>query len=923
MKTKTLNIFVLFCALTVMLSACNPSTDPIVGEIATPTQLVAVTEIAETAQLSSITQIVIDGKADDWDSYPVIATDESGDSLDGTYDIAEVRGFVNNKYLYIMVSTYEDGNFDHMIFGLGDNQGHRHTLNVWPGEFAQISHNQSGGTFEEINALSARNDVIEIKVSIEDLGFRPSAIQIMETYCGSVANCDRGDMLEVWKLTNVAEDEPEKEVVENDSPKEEMITDDLSTITQIEIDGKADDWGAYEILVTDPDGDQIEGMMDFAAMSAFVNDQYLYILIKPNTQDILEQLLIGLGDTQGRNYRIEIFSNYETRVSPNGQPSYAITPEIVMNEALEIKIALSELGFIPNVVHNVENCCGENSARGDTMDGAPILVPNEREPNPKDETETIELKPQFSVANFRARGAYFDKSSIVAISEINWGTDGFLYVCDNEGDLVKISPEGEIFPLELWRDHQIFAFDGPRSMAFDEMGSLYAANHSQAVKVLPSGEVEVIPGVQAGPIGDIAFGPDGSLYFSERNPNGGVYRLSSLDATSAEKIAGVPFAEYMAFSDDGFLYVSQLNSGVSKIDLATNEVSQFVNATFDPAYIAIDKEGDIWVNDLWALAQYSPDGQRKSYRVKVGDDWRSGDQHGWHTSAGITFDLDGNLWVASFISAIWKLTPTDSGTADPDFIFQDFYEGMRITGLAFNADGNLYAYDENTENLYFYPSDGEKEIAYDFGNIVGPGRGPGAVAVSEDGTVYAGVAGKIYRFDKDFNPEEYASVNILNMVVGKDGALYATQGGHGAGIALVRIPEKNRVEDILNSVDGQPFGNEFASIARYGDEGFLLHDFGRQTTYFIDYDGNSRIFKANYGTPWIGYLNVSPTSDEIFFVDHADIKWISANGAEEVIYAVWTSGDATMMAISPDEKWIYFSPSGRIGRIPIVDFWWQ
>ncbi len=517
-----------------------------------------------------------------------------------------------------------------------------------------------------------------------------------------------------------------------------------------------------------------------------------------------------------------------------------------------------------------------------------------------------------------------DKSPITSIGEIVWGEDGFLYVADDTGDLVKISPEGELFPFELWRDHQTFRDEGPSSIAFDADGNLYLANGSQAVKLLPTGEIERIPGVQGGPIGDIMFGPDGLLYFTNRNEvDGGVYRLPSLESTEPEEIAQLPSAEMLAFSTDGYLYVSQMNIGVKKIDLETKKVTPFGHATTDPTYLAIDKEGDIWVRDLGGLTQYSPSGVKKAYQVRTGDDWISGDAFAWNTSTGIAFDPEGNFWVSSFISAIWKLTPTDPEQPDPDFELHDIYEGMRVTGMDFGPDNELYAYDENSENLYRYLETGEKELIYDFGNVVGPGKGPGLIAIDSQGNIFVGVAGEISRFDKDLRIERFASISIQSMVVGKDDLLYAISQGKEGSPGLIRIDEGNQIESITTNIQGRNLSREGVSLASYGKKGFLIHDYQKQTTYFVDYEGNSRIFRGNYGNPWIGSIAVSPTTEDIFLLDLWDIKWISGDGEEAIPYAKGISGDGTMMVVSPDGKWIYYGPNGAIGKIPIVDFWWQ
>ncbi|MFZ5908959.1 MAG: hypothetical protein ACOYYU_02970 [Chloroflexota bacterium] len=61
-------------------------------------------------------------------------------------------------------------------------------------------------------------------------------------------------------------------------PVEPVASEQL--VTQIAIDGDPADWKGYDVLVTDPEGDHQGGGFDVAQVSAFTNDQFLYILIE-------------------------------------------------------------------------------------------------------------------------------------------------------------------------------------------------------------------------------------------------------------------------------------------------------------------------------------------------------------------------------------------------------------------------------------------------------------------------------------------------------------------------------------------------------------------------------------------------------------------------------------------------------------------
>ena len=54
----------------------------------------------------TVTQIEIDGIPADWTGYEVILIDPQGDNSEGQFDIAAVRAFTNDKFLYVSIETY-------------------------------------------------------------------------------------------------------------------------------------------------------------------------------------------------------------------------------------------------------------------------------------------------------------------------------------------------------------------------------------------------------------------------------------------------------------------------------------------------------------------------------------------------------------------------------------------------------------------------------------------------------------------------------------------------------------------------------------------------------------------------------------------------------------------------------------------------
>ncbi|MBT6358473.1 MAG: hypothetical protein HOJ58_10240 [Chloroflexi bacterium] len=891
----------------------------------------------------NLTQITIDGKADDWVSYAVMSNDEEGDSLNGTIDLSEIRAFVNNEYLYIMVAYYQDGPFDHMIFRIGEEDGNGRTLNIWPGEYSKYE-NAPGENFEEFNAISAQGDVIEIKVPLVDLGIVPFAIHRLETYCGKTASCDRGDGIDGDNI--IAVDEIEETAVlavqieatstpanispTNFPPNMEPTPTEAPIFTEIIIDGNKNDWNDYDVLATDQTGDQIEGMLDLAEMSAFLNNEYFYILITTNNWDYFDHIIFGIGGKNGGNYQLNVWPGHKSQISQAGEPFEDIQSQTTLGDVIEVKIALKDLGFTPTDIYAIENCCGSGDARGDSMNGAAIPRPEEIEPYQellaKNEEGLFyegDIEANFWVAGHRERGTYLDHSIMIQMANVEYGPDGYIYVCSPDiYEITRVSPDGDLVDLELWRTNPSLRINGPGSVSFDSKGIMYITN-AVSIMRMKNGIGTTLEGLVRGLLSKAIFDADDTMFYASRDPDdGGVFMWEDGIST---RIASIPLAEDLAFGPDGRLYVTAMNTGVFVVDMDTREVTPFwiPERVWDQVWIDFDLEGDLWIRSSFYLEQFSLEGQEKPFTINVDGQIISGGDYNWHTSSGLAIDDQGNIWVAAFQGALWKLTLSDSAKTVPNYIFSDVYESMVVNGMAFGLDGELYAFDASTENMYRYSSNGEKELIHDFGNVIGLGRGPGTVAVDGQGQVYLGFVNSIYRFDADLNPIFYAPVKTPSMVIGKDEAIYAMRGGNGTSYDLVRITGENQVEFILNSIEGRRFGTYSISIAVYGDEGFLIHDFQLKTTFFVDYEGNGSVFKEDYGDDYLGSIHVSPITNDIFILSSGQIQWVSPDGKETQVYAIWTAGDPTMMAISPDGKNIYWAPNGGIGILPIIDFWWD
>ncbi|HEY69881.1 MAG TPA: hypothetical protein G4O08_04765 [Anaerolineae bacterium] len=66
----------------------------------------ATPESSSTITSPMVTNVTIDGDPSDWESYVVILTDPAGDHVHGGFDLADVRGFANDEFLYLLIENH-------------------------------------------------------------------------------------------------------------------------------------------------------------------------------------------------------------------------------------------------------------------------------------------------------------------------------------------------------------------------------------------------------------------------------------------------------------------------------------------------------------------------------------------------------------------------------------------------------------------------------------------------------------------------------------------------------------------------------------------------------------------------------------------------------------------------------------------------
>lgn len=172
----------------------------------------------------------------------------------------------------------------------------------------------------------------------------------------------------------------------------------------------------------------------------------------------------------------------------------------------------------------------------------------------------------------------------------------------------------------------------------------------------------------------LAFSPDGYLYVSSR-ADGTVYRISPEGAISTYA-EGMGIATGIAFDRDGNLFVGDRTGTIFKIGV-NQEI--FVHATLEPSvaayHLAFNDAGVLFVtgpttSSNQAIHAIDRDGNTTVFYQGIG------------RAQGMAFDVDGNLYVAASLHGqrgIVRITPEREATLA--------VSGQNLVGLAFLEDG--------------------------------------------------------------------------------------------------------------------------------------------------------------------------------------------------------------------------------------------
>ncbi len=534
--------------------------------------------------------------------------------------------------------------------------------------------------------------------------------------------------------------------------------------------------------------------------------------------------------------------------------------------------------------------------------------------------EPLEERPRYVWLEERGEYAgYLYRQFLQNPQKAAWGPDG-LYIADGSGKhIVRVAPDGTLDDLGIWKNHIYMQEYGSNRIAIDPAGNLFFISHLHLYRRTPDGDIDYLFTSEYDRFYDITIDETGTLYYSlnvgdiyQWNPDGKDILLTQ-GFTDPLILAGPA----------GQLYIIEGNGNqVFELDTNTKKTRLLYEGNFGPSgggYLAVDNDGDIWIQNTNGLLQLSPEGELKPFTI----DGQRGEDYRGPIIGGIVFDPEDNLWITSATGLISRLIPVDPGQPDPDAFISEIFQGtFNAYGVAVGPEGNVYATNQVPGNVWKFAPDGSYEIIWEYGD-----QGSVGIAVSDDQTVYAGsIFGEILKWEKG-EVSHYAYLESQTMVMGGDGYLYVVSGPWTEEQQIVRVPAQDTIEVVATEIDGAPFGIRPVQIAPAMDDGLYVINQTNGTLYYMDFSGEGYMLEKLGEELAVTIMTSSPVTGKVYFLAHltpdhtAYIERYTLYeyepGGELKVVSPQVPGDPIGMDVSPDGKWLYLIATGTIDKIPL------
>lgn len=219
---KKQKYFISLILISMIIAGCASPTATETEELSPREE--AVDESDDTSQITSVilkeTDITIDGDSSDWEGYDVLLTDTEGDHDSGGFDIAAVRAFSNDKFLYVLIETYRPPT-EYVQIDINASAGGRdYILSFQPQAFkAAFMGDVTGGQFEQIGEVvgskSGAAEAVEYKMPLSSFGDTLNlrlGVRVMGGTCCEFPDWYAIDEIEQVSVPLVDEEEPAQDL---------------------------------------------------------------------------------------------------------------------------------------------------------------------------------------------------------------------------------------------------------------------------------------------------------------------------------------------------------------------------------------------------------------------------------------------------------------------------------------------------------------------------------------------------------------------------------------------------------------------------------------------------------------------------------------------------------------------------------------
>ena len=649
----------------ILLAACTTPTTPTdappqptsgptqaptqTAEEPSPTEENPTVEPTETAQPTLAapkeTHVTIDGDPSDWEGYEVLLSDPEGDHQGGGFDIAALRAFSNDQFLYVLIETHQPPS-DYAQVDLDASAGDRDfILSFRPQEFSSaFMGDVSSGEFEEIGDIagseSAAGEVVEFKMPLstfEDASNLRLSVRPMGGECCQFPDWYAIDDIGGTSVTHIDETEPSTEVpavpqvcAENIAPPVPFGSFEPAPIQLFE-QGYAAEWfvapGAFnmpqEILISPG-----EKILVYAIRSHTLSKLSLDGTVTQLAEDVYGYQ--GDVDADGNVYLHMHPNGTLTRISPQGG-------QTVIAQSSQLQTACDSgfgLGPDGNLYVAVSRCTDRSDLIQVTTSGriaelgeVPQITALELAPDGRFLAATYDAVYELSLDDAgygisivgRIPGGNISPAGLAVDDDMN------VYVStgsrDQSGKLFRLSLHDPQTNAELVADIPNNGLSGIEWLPSSgevigaqlRQGGVLAVSPSGQIRELVSGNGIVTPmGIRFSPCGELAVPNDEGGMITLVDPSGDVSVLVD------KYISFIPPFPFVAFNPDGTLYASEAAPGLFPVRVAMlpqgGRLETLIEADY-PSGLARRADGVLFISETTAgrITQVYPDGSTEVF----------------------------------------------------------------------------------------------------------------------------------------------------------------------------------------------------------------------------------------------------------------------------------------------------------------------